>query len=142
MPRILALDIGDRRIGVAVSDPTGTLASPFTTITRRDLESDITAVLELAEQQEAVQIVAGMPLSLSGQAGPQAKKVRYVIKALEQRSHVPVKTWDERFSTREAERLLRESGHHPSKERALTDAAAAAVILQGYLDSLRRAANP
>ena len=141
MPRILALDIGDRRIGVALSDPSGTLASPFTTITRRDLESDITAVLKLAGQQEAVQIVAGMPLSLSGQAGPQAKKVRHVIKALEQRSNVPVKTWDERFSTREAERLLRESGHHPSKERALTDAAAAAVILQGYLDSFRRAAS-
>ena len=141
MPRILALDIGDRCIGVALSDPSGTLASPFTTITRRDLESDISAILELARQQEAAEIIAGMPLSLSGQAGPQAKRVRYTIKALKQKSHVPIKPWDERFSTKEAERLLRESGHHPSKERALTDAAAAAVILQAYLDSLQKAAS-
>ena len=122
---------------MAVSDPTGFLASPLTTLDRLDTESDISSILRVSQEQEVSEIVAGLPLSLNGQVGAQAKTVRYLIKALVQKCPVPVKTWDERYSTKEAERLLREAGHRPSRDKPMLDAASAAVILQSYLDSLR-----
>ena len=131
---VLALDVGDRRIGVAACDPTGTLASPLTTIERSDEPSDIAAVLALASDHGAVEIVVGMPLSMSGARGPQARKVEGFTHALASQSPVPVNVVDERLSSVQAERLMRESGRRPSVDRALVDAAAAAVILQAYLD--------
>ena len=135
--RLLALDVGDRRIGVAISDSLGILASPLATIRRRSEERDMRAVLDLADEREAGGIVVGMPLSLSGERGPQARRVERFRDALAARTRLPVAEHDERYSTAEAERLLRETGADPSKDRARLDAAAAAVILQAYLDANR-----
>ena len=135
--RVLGLDVGERRIGVANSDPTGTIVTLLSAIQRSSLDADLRAVVDVAEKQQAAVIVVGLPISLSGRAGPQARLVRQFIQALTQQSPVPVHAQDERFSTVEAERLLREAGHQPSREKGLRDSAAASVILQGYLDSLR-----
>ena len=139
--RLLALDVGERRIGVAVSDSLGILASPLTTIGRSSEERDSRAVLDLAAEHEVGGIVVGIPYSLSGEKGPQALAVERFRDALAARAGVPVIDQDERYSTVEAERLLRETGVEPSKDRARVDAAAAAVMLQSYLDA-GRAAGP
>ena len=135
--RILALDVGERRIGVALSDGSEFLASPLTTIRSRGPASDVAEVLRVAAEHEAGEIVVGLPYSLSGGMGPQARLVASFIERLSASSPVAVTSWDERFSSLEAERLLRESGREPSRHRAKVDAAAAAVILQSYLDSKR-----
>ncbi len=132
---ILALDVGDSRIGVAMSE--GFLAAPLTTIHCRNEAVDVREVLRLAEEYGAEEIVVGMPLSLSGQVGPQAKRVARFAEALAEQTSLPIVSVDERYSTVEAERLLRQAGVRPSEEKARVDAAAAAVILQSYLDSRR-----
>ncbi len=136
--RVLGLDVGERRVGVSIGDPTGLLATPLTTITRSSLDLDIASILDLARENEAAEIVVGMPLSLSSEVGPQARATRHFIRALSERTDIPVKRWDERFSTREAERRLQEAGVKPSRDKGRLDAAAATVILQSYLDSRRR----
>ena len=135
--RVLALDFGERRIGVALSDPTGMLASPLTTLTRGRGGSDVEMVLRLAAENDVAEIVVGMPVSLSGRRGPQANRVARFVDALRRETGIPVLSADERYSTVQAERSLRESGVEPSRERGRVDAAAAAVILQSYLDSKR-----
>lgn len=137
MARTLALDVGDRRIGVALSDPTGFLASPLMTITRGNLRHDLDEIVKLAEQHEASTIVVGLPVSLNGAIGPQGQKTLDFYDALQQASPVPVETMNEQYTTAEAERRLREAGGVPSKERARVDAAAAAIILQEWLDASR-----
>jgi putative Holliday junction resolvase len=132
---MLGLDIGDRRIGVAVSDALGTLATPLAPINRSDLESDIDAVLRVAHERGAARIVAGLPLALSGRFSAQTTKVQKFVDALAERSSTPVATQDERMSTVEAERLLRQSGVRTSRDKGRLDSASAAVILQAYLDS-------
>ena len=133
----LALDVGERRIGVAVSDPGGLLATPLTTIHRTHEAADIDEVLRLAEEHDVGEIVVGLPLELSGRTGPQAGRSLAFVRALAGRTAIPVETVDERYSTVEAERRLRDSGVEPSRDRARVDAAAAAVILQSYLDAKR-----
>ena len=131
--RIICLDVGQKRIGVALSDPAGLIASPFGTITCVSESQDIDSVLRLAAENEAEEIVVGLPLSLSGHAGPQARQVARFTNSLSRRATVPVRSLDERYSTIQAEKLLRESGVKRTRERV--DAAAAAVVLQSYLDS-------
>ena len=138
MGRLLALDIGARRIGVALSDPTGLLASPLTALSAQGRKRDVAAVLDLAREHGVDGIVVGLPVSLDGELHGQGRTVAAFAKALAAESPVPVETWDERFSTAEAEALLRQSGRQPSRERGRVDAAAAAVILQGFLDARRR----
>ena len=135
--RVLALDVGEKRIGVALSDPTGLIATPNTTIHRGGEAADIDAMLSLAAEHGVEEIVVGLPLTLAGRVGPQARRVTRFVDALADRASVPVKTVDERYSTVEAERMMREAGARPSRDKAAVDAAAAAVILQGYLDSAR-----
>ena len=135
--RVLALDFGERRIGVALSDPSGMLASPLTTLTRGRDGSDVEMVLRLAAENDVAEIVVGMPVSLSGRRGPQAGRVARFVDALRRETGIPVLSADERYSTVQAERSLRESGVKPSRDRGRVDAAAAAVILQSYLDSKR-----
>ena len=135
--RILALDIGERRIGVALSDPSGLLATPLTTIHRRHHTADIDEVLRLVDEHDAERVVVGLPLELSGRRGTQAGRVSAFVRAMAERTQVPVETVDERYSTVQAQRQLRESGVKPSRNRARVDAAAAAIILQSYLDSQR-----
>ena len=135
--RILALDIGERRIGVALSDPSGLLATPLTTIHRRHHTADVDEVLRLVDEHDAERVVVGLPLELSGRRGTQAGRVSAFVRAMAERTQVPVETVDERYSTVQAQRQLRESGVRPSRDRARVDAAAAAIILQSYLDSQR-----
>ena len=108
--RLLALDVGERRIGVAISDSIGILASPLTTIRRRSEERDVRAVLDLADEHDVGGIVVGVPYSLSGERGPQARQVERFRDTLAARAGVAVTDQDERYSTVEAERLLRETG--------------------------------
>jgi putative Holliday junction resolvase len=129
--------VGERRIGLALSDPAGVLASPLGFIDRTSEDEDVRRVLETAREHRAERLVVGIPLSLSGVRGPQARAVEGFRRSLSRASDLPVAAWDERFSTLEAERRLRESGVRPSLERGRTDAASAAIILQGYLDSLK-----
>jgi putative Holliday junction resolvase len=127
--RVLALDYGSARIGCAISDATGTLATPIAAIE----PSEVAAVAALAAEREVEQIVVGMPVSLSGKEGPQAAVTREFCTELEAAVSVPVKTWDERFTTRMAAQTRRESG-----AGAAEDSIAAAHLLETYLLSLSR----
>ncbi len=134
--RMLALDVGERRVGVAVSDPLGLWARPLTVISRRSKQQDYATIAELAREHEAARIVVGHPLSLSGQVGPQARRVERYAAGLAEHLTIPVVLWDERLSTAEAERLLHESGESSREFRGRVDAVAAAVILQSYIDAV------
>ena len=130
--RALGLDVGDRRIGLALSDPTGMLASPFGFVERGP--SDIADILRVAEENKVAEIVVGLPLSMSGSSGAQAGKVRTFIRDLKSQTDLPIRTVDERLSTVQAQGMLRQSGRRRQRDRGQLDAAAAAVILQAYLD--------
>ena len=131
--RVLGLDVGDRRVGLALSDPTGLLASPFGFVERGP--SDLADIVRIAEENEVAEIVVGLPLSMSGDSGAQAGKVRGFIRELGSHTDLPIKAVDERLSTVQAQGMLRQSGRRrKNRERGAIDAAAAAVILQAYLD--------
>ena len=132
--RSLGLDIGDRRIGVALSDPEGILASPFTIIDCGDESSAIKAIAEIIRQQGVGQVIVGLPRSLDGSLGRQAEKVREFTQKLSEQIKIPVEYRDERLTTVMAERLKRTSGGKKSRGKVRHDAQAAALILQGYLD--------
>ncbi len=133
--RALCLDVGERRIGLAISDPGGRLATPYDAIVRRDQQRDIAAVLKVAREEEITLLVVGMPWLLDGRVGHQAERTLAFSRALEAASPIPVEMWDERYSSVEAEHRLIEAGVSPSRNRARLDASAAAVILQAYLDA-------
>jgi putative Holliday junction resolvase len=135
--RLLGLDIGDRRIGVALSDPLGILASSLGAIERRSFEWDIQSVIALANENGVERIVVGLPRKLDGSLGEQARKVVEFAQGLMEGSHFLIEYWDERFSTIEASDRLREAGAK-KVNRGRIDAAAASYILQGYLDSRGR----
>ena len=132
--RVMALDVGERRIGVAVSDPSGTLATPHSVIRRRSKAEDFATVGRLAGELDIERVVVGLPLSLNGEMGPQARRVTRYAQALAETLDVPLAYHDERYSTVTADAMLMESGR---KRRVPIDAAAAAVILQDYLESQR-----
>lgn len=133
--RVLALDVGDKRIGVAISDPSQVLARSLKVIQRGSRQEDFAAVARLVEEYEVEKVVVGYPLSLDGKAHAQAEKVEHYATGLAESLTVPMLLWDERFSTVTAERLMREAGVRSKKRRERIDAVAAAVILQDYLDS-------
>lgn len=138
--RWLALDVGERRVGVAVSDPTGLVATPLATIRRGSKVEDATKLGQLVREQCAVGIVVGLPLHMDGAESRQALRVRRYAEVLEASLRAggfegPLVLWDERLSTQTAEERLMEAGKRPARRRALIDAAAAAVILQEFLDS-------
>lgn len=135
--RTLGLDIGDKRIGVAISDPEEILASPLATITREDDKKAIDDIIKLVDQHNVERIVVGLPYSLDGSIGGQANKVMDFTEKLSKYTRASMEIWDERLSTVAVERLLREAGKKKARKKARLDAAAAAFILQGYLDSLK-----
>lgn len=140
--RLLGLDVGDRRIGVAVSDPTGLLATPNEVYRRRDLASDIQHIAELARDLEVSGIIVGLPINMNGTEGPQADKTRAFAEALGELG-LKVTLWDERLSTVEAKRRLAEVGGKRRRQiRERIDAEAAALILETYLDYIRVPAWP
>ncbi|MCJ7438102.1 MAG: Holliday junction resolvase RuvX [Acidimicrobiia bacterium] len=137
---MLGVDLGTRRIGLAISDVTGTLATPLTVLQRASKPSlDHQAIVATAHDEEAQQIVVGLPRSLSGSDGPAARSVRDEVAELRAMAgeHLPVELHDERFTTVTATRQLREAGRYRGRDSV--DAAAAAVILQSYLDGPGRA---
>jgi putative Holliday junction resolvase len=131
--RVLGLDFGERRIGVALSDPSGWLATPLTVLSRSSREDDFSAIQALIEQHQVDRVIVGYPRSLDGTVGPQARLVENYAAKLRTCLQVPVVLWDERLSTAHAERLIHEAGKRVQRERI--DAVAAAVILQSYLDA-------
>jgi len=132
--RILGLDVGDKTIGMALSDETATLASGLDTIRRAGLQRDLRDLAELARDREVASVVVGLPRSLNGSEGPQARKVLAFVEALRAAVEVPVVTWDERFTTVAAENALIEGGVSRARRKGLVDKVAAVLILQGYLD--------
>jgi putative Holliday junction resolvase len=135
--RIMGLDIGDKRIGVALCDPDEILASPHSTIVRKTDEQAIQSIIDIALQNNVKCIVAGVPYSMDGSIGKQAAEVITFIEKISQSIEIPVEMQDERLSTVAAENLLKEAGRRRNKLKDRRDSAAAAYILQGYLDKLR-----
>ena len=135
--RLMGLDVGESRIGVAFSDPGRMLAFPFKAIPRSMDENDLLAIGTLASERDVKLIVVGIPTSLDGNLHYQGLQIAGFLEVLRSSTSIPVEPWGEQFTTAEAERLLSESGVKPSLDRGRLDAAAAAVILQDYLDSTR-----
>ncbi len=135
--RLMGLDVGDKRIGIALSDEGFVIASPKETLERHGNRKDIAHLLDLAQREDVSEILVGMPLSLNGSEGPQAQKVGRFIEALRAETDIPVTTWDERLTTVSAERALLEGDVSRAKRKKTIDRVAAALILQGYLDSKR-----
>lgn len=134
MERILALDVGDARIGVAVSDPLGIIAQPVGLVTRVGWGPDIAKITGFADEYGTRRLLCGLPLNMDGSAGGQADKVRAFAQQLEKKGFT-VTFWDERMTTVTAERALIEGGVHRADRKRLVDKTAAAVILQAYLDA-------
>ena len=139
MSRILSLDLGTRRIGVALSDPTGTVALPLQVVVHTDRRGDLAAVAKLAAAHEVARIVVGWPRNMDGTLGPAARRAEAFATALRRMVAVPVDLWDERLSTVAADRVLRDTRTRRTQRRAARDRIAAALILQGYLTARRRA---
>ena len=132
----LGIDPGDARIGVARSDPSGFLATPVETV--RTGRGDVRRLAQLVTELEAVEVVVGLPRSLSGSEGPAAVKVREFAARLARRvAPTPVRLCDERLTTVSAESILRDQGRHGARRRAVVDQAAAVLILQTALDTER-----
>jgi len=139
--KLLGLDFGERRIGVAVSDPLGALAQPATAIERASMPEDIEKINWLIRRHQVNTIVLGLPLSMDGTVGTQAKRVKRFAGRLKRELHVEVVLWDERLSTVEAERSLLEADLRRAERRATRDSVAAALVLQSYLDAQQRSRN-
>lgn len=133
--RILALDLGARRIGVAVSDGLGITAQGLATVERRNRGADLEALRALAERYEAAQWLLGLPRHMSGSEGRQAGLVRAWGGALERHTGMPVVYWDERLTTVEAGRVLRQAGSSRLQTRRAIDRMSAVILLQSYLDA-------
>ncbi len=129
--------MGRRRIGVAISDALGILATPLTVIQSRGADSDIAEVLAVVRDNNVERIIVGMPLSLDGGAGPEAVRVQELIELLSGRSPVPVESWDERMSTVAAEHEMISGGADRERRKQWRDAVAASLVLQSYLDRMR-----
>jgi len=135
--RLMALDVGNRRIGVALSDPSETVARGLKVIRRTSRTADIELIKALVEGHEVERIVVGHPLHLDGRAGEQARRAEEFAADLECELGLTVVLWDEAFSTERARQAMIEAGRKRKERRARLDAVAAAAILQDYLDSLR-----
>ncbi|KZL94311.1 Holliday junction resolvase RuvX [Clostridium magnum] len=134
--RILGLDIGDRTIGVAVSDPLGFTAQGITTIRRKSNEKDLEELKKVCDEYKVETIVSGLPKNMNGTLGPQSEKVIAFCKLIEENIKLPIKMWDERLTTVAAHRVMLEGDLSRSKRKKIVDKMAAMYILQGYLDSI------
>lgn len=135
--RVLGLDVGEKRIGVALSDPEGTVAIALTVIERKSEDADLKQLIDLTQEHEVERIVIGLPRSLDGSLGKQARAVEAFAKSLARYTELPVVTWDERLSTVAAARMMAEAGVERQKRKKRLDSEAAAFVLQGYLDRER-----
>jgi putative Holliday junction resolvase len=135
--RVLALDVGEKRIGLAISDERGTFATPLTTLNAVPRAGAFQQVATIVQQYAVQYVVVGLPLTLSGEIGPQAALVKTFATALEQTLGQTVHLFDERLTSVAAEQMMRDMGIKPSKRKARRDEIAACLILQDYLDCRR-----
>jgi putative Holliday junction resolvase len=135
--RILGLDVGDRRIGVAVSDELGFTAQPVLTLVRKNRREDLRSLARLVRKYGCREAVVGNPLYMSGDISPQALKAQAVAQSLQLETGIAITLWDERLTTSEAHRHLDAAGRPGSDRRAVIDQVAAVLILQSFLDSRR-----
>ncbi|MEE9276691.1 MAG: Holliday junction resolvase RuvX [bacterium] len=135
--RTLGIDYGEKRVGLALSDPLGLTAQPLALIERENDGQVIEALDALVREHEVGRIVVGLPLSLSGGDSARTRRTRLFIRRLKGRLRLPVETWDERLSTAEADRTLREMAVPPGRRRAQRDVISAQLILQGFVDRRR-----
>lgn len=136
--RVLGLDVGDRRIGLAVSDETGTVAQGRGVYHRRSKEEDLSYLASLCAKEKIEKIVVGLPLNMDGSEGEQARKVRAFAQELAQVSGLPIGFVDERMTTMEADRVLTQAGVRERRRRRVRDELAAVLILQSFLDERLR----
>jgi len=133
--RVLALDLGKKRIGLAISDGLGLTAQGLPTLQRRNKRTDLAALATLIKSRDVTEILMGNPLHMSGDAGRQSEWAREFAGAIEKYTGIPVRMWDERLTTLEASRVLRQSGIGIEKRAAAIDRLSAVILLQSYLDS-------
>jgi putative Holliday junction resolvase len=136
--KVLGLDIGEKRIGIAISDDLGYTAQGMRVMNRSGLEDDLQVIKELIAAEQATAVVLGFPKNMDGSLGEAAAKVLFFAKKMEESIAVPVILWDERWTTAEATRLLVDADLSRAKRRKVVDKLAAVLILQGYLDSLEQ----
>ena len=135
--RVLALDTGEKRIGVAVSDPLGIIAQGVTVIARKDPETDLNEIKRIIEEYKADSVVIGMPVNMDGTKGKSAEKVNEFVEILKGRLSIPVYTYDERLSTKESEKFLISADVSRKKRKQVIDKMAAQLILESYLERLK-----
>ncbi len=135
--RVLALDLGKRRIGLAVSDPLGITAQGLPTLERTNIRADLAALARLIEEREVTVLLMGNPVHMSGKEGRQAVYTRDFAGRLADHTGVEVRFWDERLTTVQAQRVLRDSGISIQKRARAVDRLSAVILLESYLDSLR-----
>lgn len=139
--RIMAIDLGEKRVGVALSDEGQSLATPYTILQRTSFESLLVQLAEIVARESVESVVIGYPRSLSGNVGPQARLVEDEAQRIQTYLRVPMTLWDERLTTVRSEQMLSERGgrYRSSRKRPPVDAMVAAIILQEYLDARRSA---
>jgi putative Holliday junction resolvase len=136
----MALDVGEVRVGVALSDPLGYTAQPLMTLWRKSRGEDLRSLMRLIRKHEVTEIVVGNPLHLSGDLSPWAIKVQAFAQELRERSALPVHLWDERLSSVAAHEILDEAGHDRKSRKQVIDQVAAVVILRGWMEAREQAA--
>lgn len=134
--RVLGLDVGDRTIGVALSDPLGLTAQGITTIRRKNIKYDIEEIITMCKKYSVETILCGLPKNMNGTVGTQGEKVIEFCDLLKEELGLPIKMWDERLTTVAAHRAMLEADLSRKKRKQIVDKIAAIYILQGYLDSL------
>lgn len=137
--RVLGLDLGRRRIGLALSDQKGVIALPAGALQRRDLASDLASLRDLAAEREVERIVVGLPIHMNGSRGAEAQAAEAFARDLAEATGLPVDTLDERWTTQEAERALRATGRTGRRAREVVDSVAATILLRTYLARLANA---
>ena len=138
MERYVAFDIGDKRIGVAISDPFNTYALPSQTYFRKGFSEDVSEVAQIAKDKGATVIVCGLPVNFDGSEALQTQKTQRFIDALKEKTQIPVVCFDERFTTKMAHETLISEGMRREKRKNYVDALAAANILDGYLNTIKK----
>ena len=136
--RIIGLDVGTKRIGVAISDELFLTAQGMDTIQRRSLASDLDRIKNMVKERDVSEIVVGLPLNMDGSYSAKTKEVVEFMDSLSKAVNLPVKTWDERLTTVQAERVLLDADMSRAKRRKVTDKLAAQLILQSYMDSRKK----
>ena len=137
MSRVLGMDMGERFLGLALSDSLKITSQGLETLKRENLEEDLNRLKEIIDRHQVDRIVVGLPRNMNGTYGPQAEKALGFIQFLEQELDMPIVAWDERLSTQAANRVLLEADVSRKKRKAVVNQVAAQLILQGYLDRMR-----